>query len=341
MLAAASMTSLPVQLGEVFYTIVLPVLLIAAVGFIIQRRLNLDMATLANLNFYFTAPGMMYFSLVSSQVNAAQIAQVVGFTLGLLAALAVLTSATAALLRIRRDRRPVLLMSTLMYNAGNYGLPLQELAYRSMGLSAEAVSLQVFVMLVQNFIGFTVGVFLAASGRADRRWRQNLLQTVKFPPVYAMAAALLTIQARTWLGGHAPDVAHWMSPLWYVAGQLRQAYVPLALATLGAQLALMPHGRSDYPVSLSLLLRLAVSPLLGLGLIYLLDLHGFTAQVLLISTAAPTAVNCALLCLQFQNHPNFAARVVFFGTLLSPVTVTGVIFLAQGGFLQRLMMHVH
>jgi len=341
MLAAASMTSLPVQLGEVFYTIVLPVLLIAAVGFIIQRRLNLDMATLANLNFYFTAPGMMYFSLVSSQVNAAQIGQVVGFTLLVLAVLTVLTLATAALLRIRRDRRPVLLMSTLMYNAGNFGLPLQELAFKSVGMSAEARALQVFVMLVQNFIGFTVGVFLAASGHPDRRWKQNLTQIIKFPSIYALAAALLTMQARTWLGTHAPAAAHWLSPMWYVAHQLGQAYVPLALATLGAQLALIPHGRSDYPVSLSLLLRLAISPLLGLGLIYLLDLHGFTAQVLLISTAAPTAVNCALLCLQFQNHPNFAARAVFFGTLLSPVTITGVIYLAQGGFLQRLMMHPH
>jgi predicted permease len=56
------------------------------------------------------------------------------------------------------------------------------------------------------------------------------------------------------------------------------------------------------------------------------------------TTTAPTAVNCALLCLQFQNHPDFAARAVFYSTLVSPITVTGIIFLVQGNFLQRFVM---
>ena len=336
MLIANTIIELPAQLGQVFYTIVLPVLLLAGIGYVIQRRLGLDMPTLARLNFYFTAPGMIYVSVVASKVSAAQVVQVVRFTLVMLAVLAVLTLLVAVVRRVPRDQRNPMLMSSLMYNAGNYGLPLQDLAFRSSGLSAEAMSLQVFVVLVQNFMGFTLGVFLAASGRQDRHWRENLMQILRFPSVYALVAALLTVQARSWLGSAAPDVSRWMAPFWYALEKMRLAYVPLALATLGAQLALIPRGRSDYPVRLTVLLRLAVSPLLALGLIYLLDLRGFAAQVMLISTAVPTAVNCALLCLQFQNHPNFAARVVFYGTLLSPATVTGVIYLAQGGFLERL-----
>jgi len=57
---------------------------------------------------------------------------------------------------------------------------------------------------------------------------------------------------------------------------------------------------------------------------------------LLIGTAVPSAVNCALLCVQFDNHPNYAARAVLYSTLLSPLTVTGVILFAQGGFLDQL-----
>ena len=59
----------------------------------------------------------------------------------------------------------------------------------------------------------------------------------------------------------------------------------------------------------------------------------FLAQMLLISTATPTAINVMLLCLQFDNHPDYAARTVFYTTLLSPLTVTLVIFLAKSGFL--------
>jgi hypothetical protein len=37
--------------------------------------------------------------------------------------------------------------------------------------------------------------------------------------------------------------------------------------------------------------------------------------------------------MEFENHPDYAARAVFYSTLLSPVTVTLVIFLARGEIL--------
>jgi predicted permease len=61
--------------------------------------------------------------------------------------------------------------------------------------------------------------------------------------------------------------------------------------------------------------------------------------VLLISSAALSSVNSALLCLQFDNHPNYVAKTVFYSTLLSAITMTVVIFLAQGGFLKQLALN--
>jgi predicted permease len=59
----------------------------------------------------------------------------------------------------------------------------------------------------------------------------------------------------------------------------------------------------------------------------------------LIGSGVPSSVNSALLCLQFNNHPNYAAKTVFYSTLLSAVTVTVAIFLAQSGFLQQLAIN--
>lgn len=39
------------QLGSIFYFIVLPILLLVAGGFLLQRRMGMDMATLTRLNF--------------------------------------------------------------------------------------------------------------------------------------------------------------------------------------------------------------------------------------------------------------------------------------------------
>jgi predicted permease len=224
----------------------------------------------------------------------------------------------------------VLLMTTLFYNSGNFALPLQDLAFQGSAQSAQAMSLQVFVMLVQNFTGFTLGVILAASGQPNRHWKQNLLYIVRFPPIYALAAALVTVQIRTLLG---PDlagvVAGAIRPFWNGLTFARDAFMAIALVSLGSQMALLRPAANRYPVTLSVILRLLVAPAMAIGLIWLLGLNGLVAQVLIIGAGTPTAVNSMLLCLQFDNHPDYAARAVFYSTLLSPLTVTCGIFLAQ------------
>jgi len=88
---------------------------------------------------------------------------------------------------------------------------------------------------------------------------------------------------------------------------------------------------------MTVMLRLLAGPALGLGLIYLMGIDDpFLAQVLLISASTPTAVSLMLLCMEFKAHPNFIARSVIYSTLLSPITVTLTIFLAQSGLLARL-----
>jgi hypothetical protein len=82
---------------------------------------------------------------------------------------------------------------------------------------------------------------------------------------------------------------------------------------------------------MSVVLRLLAGPVVGLGLIFMMGLQGFLAQMLLISTSSPTAVNCMMICLEFDNHPDYAAKAVFYSTLISPVTVTLVIFLSGTG----------
>jgi len=333
---AAGTAELPVQLWQIFYTIVLPVLLLAGTGCLLQKLFRLDLATLRVLNFYFVIPAIVYHSVLTSQVGGGQVLVVVGFALSLMAGMSVLTLLAAWLRGVPMEQRRALLMTTIFHNSGNYGLPLQDLAFRARGLAVEATTVQTYVMITQNFTTFTLGILLAAGGASRRRWRENLRHMAKFPPLYALGAALLTIQIERWLGGSAETVRGALRPFWEVIVRVRGAFVPIALVTLGAQLMTVARGRHNYHVSLSVMLRLLCGPAVGLGLVYLFGLSGFMAQVLLISTTTPTAVNCMLLCLEFDNHPDYAARAVFYSTLLSPLTVTLVIYLARSGLLPGL-----
>ncbi len=327
------------QLGTIFYTIVLPILLIAGIGFFLQRRLGLDMATLRRLNFYYVIPAMIYTSLVGSSLAGTQMVQIIGFTLAMQGGIGAVSYVAGAVRGVPRDARTALLMTTVYNNSGNYGLPLQDLAFRQSGLGAEAMGAQVFVMVTQNLTGFTAGIFLVAAGaheKARPSWRENLRHIVKLPPIYAMAAAGVTVQIAAWLGpDHARDLARAIAPLWQVLLYIRDAFLGVALLTLGAQLGAVRRAANaaGEPVKLSVLLRLLGGPVVALVLLWLFGIRGFLAQVLLIGSATPTAVNAMLLCLEFDNHPGFAARAVLYSTLISPITVTATIFLARMGIL--------
>ena len=325
------------KLVHIFYFIVLPMLLLAGLGFVLQRRLGLDMPTLTRLNFYFVVPAMMFFAVVASPVSGAQAATAAWVSVCMIAAMFILTLAIAVVMRLGATQRRVMVMTTIFHNAGNYGLPLQGLAFETAGLAAMAMSLQSFVMLTQNVAIFTLGVLLVTGGRQDRHWKDNLLHIVKFPPLYAITAALLTVYFRTKVELPA-DFSTWISPFWKAMLYVKDAFIAVALLTLGAQLATVRRVSQPYPVKTSVFLRLIAGPTVALGLVLLFDIRGLLAQVLLIGMATPTGINSMLLCLQFGNHPEYAARAVFYSTILSPITVTCVVFLAQADILPSLRL---
>lgn len=328
------MLSILADILHIAWFIVLPVMLLVGLGFVVQKKLGLDMPTLVRLNFYVVVPGMVYFAVVNSELTSRDVGKVVGFTLVAMCVWGLLAYTAAKLRGVPLDQRRAMLMTSLFYNSGNYGLPVQELAFRNTPFgSAGATGLQVFVLIVQNITSFTLGILIVTGKPSSGRWRENLAHIVRFPPIYALTAALVTISIRRLLGESGADVAEKLQPFWDTVGFAKDGFIVVALVTLGAQLAVVERGEGKGPVATSVLLRLVAGPVVGFTLLKLLGWTGPIAQVLLISTAMPTAVNCLLLCMEFDNHPAYVARCVFYSTLLSPITVTLTILLANSGTL--------
>ena len=170
------------------------------------------------------------------------------------------------------------------------------------------------VLTVQNVINMTLGVFLASKGQVD--FQRSLRRMLRYPMIYAVALALAM------RGFHIP-VWH---PLWTSIEKISGALVPVALITLGANIARIRLNYRLFDVMISAVLRLFVAPLIALLLIRLFHFSGITAETLLISTSMPTAVNTALIALEFRNEPQFASQAVLFSTLLSIVTVSFSIY---------------
>jgi len=328
-----SLAVLAANFGHILYFIILPIFVLAGTGFALQRKLGLDMPTLGRLNFHYAIPALIYCSVVGAQVDGSQIADVIVFNACLIGVMTFVGLGVWRVTGAAGDQRNAIILAAILYNAGNVGLPLQELAFRAAGLSEQAMSLQAFAVVTQNLTTFTFGVFLASGGGGQGGLPRLLRDIARFPPVYALSAGIVTVLIRRWLGQSAPAAAQAMQPFWQAIVYAKNAVIPVALVTLGAQLALVRvHGHGG-PVGVCVGMRLLLGPAISVGLLWLLGIRGFTAQVLFIGAAAPTAVNAMLMCMQFKNHPEFMSRVVFWATLLSPATLTVVVYVAQSGLI--------
>jgi hypothetical protein len=209
------------------------------------------------------------------------------------------------------------LLATAFCNSGNFGVPLVALAFPD--APDKAVSYQSITLMVQNLLTFTIGILIVGHGRTTVR--ESVGAGLKLPFVYVIAAALIMrhfdVPVREW---------PWA---WVPISRAAEGLVAVALLTLGIQVAKTPRIRHVRALSAAVLMRLAAAPLVAIGLVKLFGFTGMLAEVVVIASAGPAAVNTVLLGLEFDNEPDFAASAVFYTTLLCGLTVAATIYLVR------------
>ncbi|HEV7301502.1 MAG TPA: AEC family transporter [Tepidisphaeraceae bacterium] len=313
-------------MADVLLNIIAPIVLLAALGALMRVKFAIDLATLSKLNIYLFIPAFVFYAVATSQLAGPQMLGVVVIcTLQVLTLWAIM-ELIGRWLRVRRDVLSVVTLSVVFYNCGNYGLPLAMLAFPGQ----DAAAVQAFVILAINLLIFTLGMVIASSARQGSLG-PSVVAALRLPIIPALVAALA---ARWWTGGDAallPTVIR--EPARYLAAGL----VPIALITLGAQLASNPRWPRWKPVSLVLVLRLIAAPIHTAILLWVLHRTGWTpvqvtpdvARMLILTTATPAAVNVLLLTLELGGDTDLAAQCVFWSTVLSCFTIAGWLMVIQ------------
>jgi predicted permease len=305
------------MLTTVLLDILGPILVMVAVGALLRRSFAIDMATLSKLNIYVFVPAFIFHHVSTSTMPGDEMLAIVALSIAQVIALGVVTSLICLAARVPAKTLAPILLAVLFYNSGNVGLPLAQLAFRNEGAAA-----QTFVLLTQNVLTFTVGLSIAGwigTGRIGH----SFLTILRLPVIPTLVAALT---ARWWITRTGHPLPHIIADsASYLAGGL----VPIALVTLGAQLGGKPRLPRWRPVSLALFLRLAVAPVVMIGLLALARYYfpaatptGISASLLVLTAGTPTAVNTLLLTLETGGDPDLAADCVFWSTLFSALTLT-------------------
>lgn len=263
---------------------------------------------------YLFVPALLFMKIYETQVSLDFVGTLFLYILIVEAFMLILAEVLSTIFKYPRSKRKAFGNSLLFFNSGNYGLPIIELLYKGNALAATT---QIFIMLVQNITTSTVGVFQASSGKST--YRQALKSVLAMPMLYVIIIATLVKTT----GFIVPEPV--LVPIRY----LSTGFFSVALLTLGVQLADVTTKINLKAVLLSSSIRLILSPLFGYLLVLLLGLHGVIAKGLIIGVSMPTAINTAILAREFDNEPDYASQNVFVSTLLSPFTLSVVIFLVN------------
>lgn len=303
-----------VEFTMILRDIILPVFIIMTIGYILQKKLALDVQTLARLNIYYVVPGFIFVRLASTDI-AFDIFMKVIFFIGLFVfILYILSSIVGSLLKLQTGEKVTFTNSVIFFNSGNYAVPVNDLVFRG---DPFAMSIQVIVLMLQNIFLFSYGIFSLQS-ISSSKWKAALAY-FKMPVLYAMVGGLLV---------NAFDITV-PSAIWVPANYIADAMIAIALLTLGGQVAQLKLMKGLSTVYVSVALRLLGGPLIALLLIYAFGISGVMAQALLLASSTPTAVNSAVIAQEYKNHPDLAAQIVLFSTLASAFSVSFFIYLGR------------
>jgi predicted permease len=301
-------------LFHILMDIIFPIFLLIGAGAVLQRLIRMDLSTLSTLTVYFLLPAVCFVNIYQSKMSSELISQTLVFLIVFNIALILTSMVVAKANKFNRKLTATFKNSMVLSNSGNYGLPVSELVFAA---NPAGMSIQIIISIFQNLLTFTYGFFNSVSAQSSGR--DIIRKIIRLPVIYALLLAILL------------KCLHIDIPpfLWKPIENSSNAFLAVALVTLGAQVAFLKITRISRPIVWIVIGRLIISPLIGLVVIFCLGLTGITAQALFIASSFPSSRNSALLALEYDNYPEYASQAVLLTTILSGITVTIVVYLSK------------
>lgn len=308
---------------NIFIDNMIPVLAIAAVGVLLRRRLDIDPAPVSRMMFYVFAPALAFDAVYTSNISGGDFLRVYLGTLALMAMVGALAflllrwlkAAVSTPNEISPRELATTLVATFVFNGANFGISIVSFAF-----GAEALTYAVIIYIAGSTVAWTLGPYVSSSGTASLLLPlQSVLRT---PVVYALAIAFAL---------KAVGISELPPALSRSSQLLADASIPLMLVLLGLQL-----GGFAKPDRWRLLLtgtaiRLLLAPLLAILCATLLNLSGAARFAFILQAGMPTAVLTLILAYEFDTDRDLALNLIMTTTLLSPISLTLLIYLLQNG----------
>lgn len=196
----------------------------------------------------------------------------------------------------------VYLPPMLFANTGNMGLPLILFAFGETGFA-----IGILYMVSTTVLHYTVGILIL-------NYDESPFELFKLPLVYSAIAGVLL------------SVSHIEIPtaLFRALDLLGEASIPTMIFALGyklSEVAITHVSRSFFIGGL----RILFGVILGVVAVYLFNITGVAAKVIILQAAMPAAVFNFVLADKYNQDSQMVASIILAGTLISLVTTPIII----------------
>lgn len=302
-----------IELFNTFANNLLPIMLIAAAGYVLGKTFTVDSRTIGRMVFYIFSPLLVFNLMVTSQLNLKQALTSVEYTAAVIVIMGSIAFILGKLFRLQRAHLLAVILTVAFGNTGNYGLPLVKFAFGD-----EALAVASIFYVTTTILFNTVGVVIASLGHLDLK--SAILGVFKLPILYAVTIALV-------IKGFGIQIPLPLSRTIEIAAN---GAIPAMIILLGLELTRIEWSHSLRAVSLGVATKLLIGPLVGLFLAGLFGLQGHTRQGSVIEAAMPAAVATTVVATEYKLEPSLVTAIVFFGTVFSPLTLTPlIVYLAR------------
>ncbi|WP_158095091.1 AEC family transporter [Gottfriedia luciferensis] len=300
------------MLLKLLLEVMLPLFMYVILGYFFNRIFKLHLSTLTTLLVYLFLPVAVFTKIYDSPISGTVAGGVLLYLVIQFILMSFISSIICKWRGIEPSMRGTFANSVALNNSGNLGLPVNALVFKN---DPFALSIGVLIVLFQNIMTFTVGVYNA---EASVQIKEAIRKMLKLPILYSVALGFILQLSHVKLDS---EVINILNPI-------TEAFAPFALITLGAQLAESGKEISWDNLAISNFLRLIGGPLIAFGLIKFFGFEGVVAKALFIGSAFPSSRNSALLSFK-GPHASFAAQTVISSTILSSITLPITIQLAR------------
>ncbi len=214
---------------------------------------------------------------------------------------AVITFITARFLRWSREITGALMLLVPLGNTGFVGIPLIEAHLGTAAIPYAILYDQLGTFVALNTLGIAIAAYYAGGSTSPMKILRNILM---FPSFIALIAAFV--------------LRFFVYPDWLeqALARISSTLVPVVMVAVGLQWRFKLEAEHLTPLFVGIFYILVVSPAYACLGIWLFDIDGLIAQVVVLEAAMPAMISAGVLAISHNLAPRFAASMVGYSLLI-------------------------